>query len=139
MRHTLSATLVATLLSAVLALLAACAPPIQAEQAKKFVERYYDHLQNKRFEQAIEMYDERRLAQKSAPTWINELVKRHEQLGDLKQYSLTRFEVNTQYRGRLYIFEYTTTYAAQTAAETVTLFEDHDGMTMKIVAHDVSL
>lgn len=82
---------------------------------------------------------DRRLAQRPPKTWIGEITAQHAELGDLQQFSLLRFEVNTQYRGRLYIFDYATTYSKQSATETVTLSEDHDGKTITIVAHGVSL
>ncbi len=105
--------------------------------ARERVEKFYEALQNRQFEQALSFYDKTFFVRQSPEDWRAYLEEVQTRLGRLKTTTLANVEVHTLFSGRQFMYTFDTTYDRGGATETLVLFKKIDQDGIRIVAHHI--
>lgn len=107
------------------------------ETVTKVADEYMQALQQKQFEQVFGYYADDFFTVKPEDSWREYLQQVQATLGDLKDYRLVNKTKDTRFSGIFYILQYKTTYANETANETLILVEPIETKELKIFGHKI--
>jgi hypothetical protein len=120
-----------------------CTVSSESESAAADVaNRYFESIRKKDFDTALNFYAPQFFERTPQETWLQNLKKVNDKLGDLKSYELVQWEVRnnigTSESGTFYILQYKVVYAKQSANERITLFKPVAGGEIKILGHNIT-
>jgi hypothetical protein len=109
-------TIVTTALFVCLLAIGACGPSQGDQRARLMAQRYYELIQQGKFDEAARFYPE-----KDRGMWLDTLQQNQQKLGALKSFQIGEEEQNTVYSGKFYIYTVDTQYERGQESETLTL------------------